>query len=314
MRQDKDRSSQWLIAHHGDAILKLAGITGFTSWRSLQSETIAPRRLPDGLLEVHFPQLSEPTLFLIEIESYASTDVDRQVFEDLAIVFLERRIVPEVVSLVLKSKGNASVSGRMTQSSLRGTSRIGGDWPVTRLWELTADRLLADDDVGLVPWVPLTQTDLPPNELLGRCAERIAAVPNELERSGLLAVTQILAGLAYPKLRFDTILGGAKAMIESPVLDEAMELMEKIVTERVEKRVEARIEAQVAAQVTAQIAAQLAAHTRGAINQMLAKRFGSAVVSSLDSIHDQKTLDALLIQAATCSSLENFNRELQQSH
>jgi hypothetical protein len=69
MRQDKDRSAKWMLAHHGDAILKLAGLTGFTCWKALQPETVAPRRLPDGLLEVRFPVSSEPVLVLVEIES-----------------------------------------------------------------------------------------------------------------------------------------------------------------------------------------------------------------------------------------------------
>jgi hypothetical protein len=60
MRQDKDRSSKWLLTHHGDAILKLGGITGFTAWRALQPETVAPRRLPDGLIEVRFAGLAFP--------------------------------------------------------------------------------------------------------------------------------------------------------------------------------------------------------------------------------------------------------------
>jgi hypothetical protein len=38
MRQDKDRTGKWLLAHHGDAILKLGGVTGFSSWKPLQAE------------------------------------------------------------------------------------------------------------------------------------------------------------------------------------------------------------------------------------------------------------------------------------
>ena len=63
MRQDKDRSGKWLLTHHGDAILKLGGITDFSSWKALQPETVAPRRLPDGLIEVRFPGESEQPLY-----------------------------------------------------------------------------------------------------------------------------------------------------------------------------------------------------------------------------------------------------------
>lgn len=82
MRQDKDRSGKWLLAHHGDAGLKLAGLTGFTTWKALQPETVAPGRLPDGLLEVRFPGEAEATLVLVEIETYPDADADRQVLDD----------------------------------------------------------------------------------------------------------------------------------------------------------------------------------------------------------------------------------------
>ena len=38
MRQDKDRSSKWLIARYADSILHLVGITGFTRWKHLPGE------------------------------------------------------------------------------------------------------------------------------------------------------------------------------------------------------------------------------------------------------------------------------------
>ena len=74
MRPDKDRSSKWLLTHHGDAVLTLAGLSGFTTWKALQAETVAPRRLPDGLLEVRFPGASAPVLVLVEIETYPDSD------------------------------------------------------------------------------------------------------------------------------------------------------------------------------------------------------------------------------------------------
>lgn len=313
MHQDKDRSSKWLIAHHGDAILKLAGITGFTQWRALQSETVAPRRLPDGLLEVRFPDHPDPVLVLIEIEAYPSADADRQVFEDVAIVFLERRRVPEVVSPVLKPKGQAEVSGTIQHASVRNTTRIGGSWPVVQLWELTAEQLLADGDAGLIPWVPLTRSDLPPEQLLGRCVERIAGVPNGAERAGLLAVTNILAGFAFPKLRFGNLFGGPQAVIESYVIDEALELWEKQVTAKVEARMAeiqkvalAQIEADTRARVEAKVAAKSRAKMQDTIRKLLEKRFGSAPVERLAAVNDLDRLDDLIIEAGTCPTLESF--------
>jgi hypothetical protein len=47
---DYDKSSKWLIQHHGDSILRLAGVHDIESWRSVQAEQVQPRRLPDGLI------------------------------------------------------------------------------------------------------------------------------------------------------------------------------------------------------------------------------------------------------------------------
>jgi hypothetical protein len=49
--QDYDKSSKWLILHHGDSILRLAGVDDIETWKPLQAELIQPRRLPDGLTE-----------------------------------------------------------------------------------------------------------------------------------------------------------------------------------------------------------------------------------------------------------------------
>src|SRR5262245_13389784 len=187
MRQDKDRSGKWPLAHHGDAVLKLAGLTGFTAWRALQPETVAPRRLPDGLLEVRFPGQTEPTLVLVEIETYPDAGADRQVLDDVMLIAVDRKAVPEVVSLVLKPKGNLAVTGVAERVSARGGTRVSGSWPVVRLWELEAEALLSAGDAGLVPWVPLTRTTLSPDELMARCRDRLAAVPDPTDRAGLAA-------------------------------------------------------------------------------------------------------------------------------
>lgn len=288
MRQDKDRSSKWLIAHHGDAILKLAGLTGFTEWRAIQPETIAPRRLPDGLLEVRFPGFDEPSLVLIEIESYADSDADRQVFDDVALVYLERKRVPEVVSPVLKSKGCTRVAGTIEHASPAGRTKIGGSWPVVRLWDLDAESLLADGDAGLIPWVPLAQSNRPPEELVSRCVDHIGRVPDATERQGLLAVTQIMAGLAFPDRRFPEFLRGSKVMIESPILDEVYE----------EGKSVGKYDG-----------------IRLSIQQILEDRFGphsDQRLEKLSEIEDKKRLRELVSKAVKCPSLEAFVAEFDK--
>jgi len=46
--QPYDRSSKWLIQHHGDSMLRLAGVKNIQAWRPAQAEVVQPRRLPDG--------------------------------------------------------------------------------------------------------------------------------------------------------------------------------------------------------------------------------------------------------------------------
>jgi hypothetical protein len=282
MRQDKDRSGKWLIGRHGDAILRLGGLTDFIAWKAVPPETVAPRRLPDGLLEVRFPGEPDPRLVLVEIETYPDRDVARQVLDDLMLLAVERRAVPEVVSLVLRPKGRAEAVGRDERTSPSGRTTVGGSWPVVRMWELDAADLLAAGDVGLIPWVPLARTDLPPEELLARCRDRIAAVPDPTDRAGLMAVTHILARLAYPSGRFLDLFGGLDVMIESPVLDEVKEIIRR------RERTDA---------------------VRDNIVAFLEARFGTVpadVRSGVVGVTDPTRLEALVRLAATCPDVAAF--------
>jgi hypothetical protein len=286
MRKDKDRTGKWLLAHHGDAILRLGGVTGFSSWKPLQAETVAPRRTPDGLIEVRFPGDPQPALVLEEIETYPDADNDRQVLDDLMVLALDRGTVPEVVSLVLKPKGNLTTTGQFERVGPRGHTRVSGSWPVVRLWELSADELLAMNDPGVIPWVPLAKSDVAPESLMVTCRERIQAVTDPMDRAGLLVVTQILAGLAFPGRTFLDLFGGPEAMIESPVLDEVKEILRK------------RYEAEGAAKAL-----------RGAILANLEARFGSAPedrIAPLGTITDETRLKGLHRLAATCPDLDTF--------
>lgn len=298
MRQDKDRCGKWLLSRHGDAVLKMAGVTGFTSWRHLSNELVAPRRIFDGLLEVTFPNEPDPTLVLIEIESYPGSDADRQVFDDVLLVTLEHGVVPEVLSLVLKPKGNVEVTGTLERTSRRGGTRIRGIWPVVRMWELAAEDLLASGDVGMVPWAALAHTDKQPEQLLGECVARIDQVPDAVDRSGLLATTEILAGLAFPKMRFPNLFRGPGAMIESPILDEVREILRQKYREegKEEGRLEGRLEGR-----------RQTYHEM--LLRVLEKRFqplSSEQAAIVNSISDPVRLEDLTDVALTCANLDEF--------
>ncbi|MFO0823956.1 MAG: hypothetical protein U0792_12740 [Gemmataceae bacterium] len=99
-----------------------------------------------------------PMMILIVVgwstKTYAASDVDQKVLEDMMLIAVDRKVMPDVVSLVLKPKGNLTVSGSAACVSRRGGTRVNGTWPVVRLWELEAEALLSAGDVGLIPWVP----------------------------------------------------------------------------------------------------------------------------------------------------------------
>ena len=64
MRFRYDKSSKWLLEHHGDAILRIGGVTNIRSWRALFSDVVQPRQLPDGLIEAQLEGRPAPDLFL----------------------------------------------------------------------------------------------------------------------------------------------------------------------------------------------------------------------------------------------------------
>ena len=62
--QPYDKSSKWLIQHHGDSMLRLARVEKIEAWRPVQAEVVQPRQLPDGLLEVRLRGEPRDDLFL----------------------------------------------------------------------------------------------------------------------------------------------------------------------------------------------------------------------------------------------------------
>src|SRR5580704_12993585 len=109
MHDDYDRSSKWLIQHRGDAILRLGGVTDIQAWRPLPAELVQPRQLPDGLLEVLLVGEADPDLYIVEIATYPEERIQEQVLRDMLLVYLDRRVLPEVLTLVLCPRGNVPV-------------------------------------------------------------------------------------------------------------------------------------------------------------------------------------------------------------
>src|SRR5947209_137310 len=104
--------------------------------------------------------------------------------------------------------------------SKHGLSECTIRWRMVELWTLAAEELLAAKDVGLIPWVPLTNHTEPPESILQLCRERIDQEAAPEERIKLLAVTQVMTRLRYDDPRLLSILGGGQIMIESPLIQE----------------------------------------------------------------------------------------------
>jgi hypothetical protein len=277
-----DKSGKWLIQHHGDSILRLAGVNDIESWQPLQAELVQPRRLPDGLIEVRRRGESDTDLYVLEIATYPEARVVEQVVRATALVYLDRQVVPDVLVVFLHPRGNVLPAASTTMHSRQRWTTWPLSWRTVELWKLPAETLLAAGDVGLIPWVPLTQFEGPPEAIVRKCRERIdeGAPPNEHEN--LLAVTQFLARLRYNDPGLFNLLGGRRAMIESPLLQEIL----------AEERLQA---------------------TREAILTVLTSRFGIAareVEADLKSIEDGDRLNELIRLSASCRSLKSFRKRL----
>lgn len=134
--QDYDRTSKWLIQHHGDSILRIAGVHDLISWRPLQAELVQPRQLPDGLVEVQLAGQADPALFVLELATYPDQRVLEQVLRNMTLVYLDRRVLPEVLVLVLHPKGNVAADNSQELQSPLGWTRWQANWRVVRLWTI----------------------------------------------------------------------------------------------------------------------------------------------------------------------------------
>ena len=277
--QEYDTSSKWLIENHGDSILRLGGVRGIVWWKALQTDLVQTRRLPDGLIEAKLRGRAKPAQFLLEVSTYPYRRLSKQAVRGSALVFLARGELPEVLTLILHPGGRARPTGTVELASPYGWTRWRVDWKVVELWTIPAAELLAANDLGLIPWVPLAKIDGPPGPIFQECRRRIDREAQSGQRENLLAVTQFLAKLNYNEPKLFQILGGRKAMIESPMVKELM-----------------------------------AENTRETILNVLVGRFGhgaQTIQPALDQIKDDRKLKALARQSGVCPDLEAFRELLQ---
>src|SRR5207244_12407365 len=109
--------------------------------------------------------------------------------EYVAFILCARGVLREVISIILRPRGDFRLSGDKQISSRLGNSRLTFQWRVVELWTLHAEDLLAANDVGLIPWVPLTHYEGSPEALVQACRDRIDEQAATNERESLLAIT-----------------------------------------------------------------------------------------------------------------------------
>ncbi|HTU17325.1 MAG TPA: hypothetical protein VMG10_04625 [Gemmataceae bacterium] len=278
MPQVFDKSSKWLMEHHGSSVLRLAGLREVVACRSLQADVVQPRHLPDGLLEVRLRGQSRRRLILVEVATYPEPRVQQQAADDLMLVYQARGVMPELLTLVLRERGQYRVPAEFEARSELGWTSLRCSWKVVELWQVPAEELLAAGEVGIIPWVPLTRFEEPPRDMLQRCRDRIDREARQEERRGLLAVTQVLTRLRFPDPQLLALFGGRQIMIESPLIDELM-------AERTQENI------------------LLVLDTRfGAVPESLSAR--------LKSVSKMKKLEELIKVAAQCPDLKSFAAQL----
>ena len=283
-----DKGSKGYIQHHGDSILRMAGVRDIASWTARQVELVLPRQLPDGVLSVLEHGRTEPDIDILELATYPDARVPSQAVRDAVAWFLERNVLHEVLVLFLHEKGHVPAADSIELRSRKGFTTMNVAWRAIKLWEVPAEELLALGDAALLPWVPLAKLSGPPEPIVSQCKARIDHEVPSPDREDLLTVAQFLLKLRYDDKavlrKLQDLLGGREAMIQSPLYQEIVE------------------EAQ-------------ADTTRKLILKTLRNRFGDEAEGlriELDAVESDR-LEALFDQATVCPSLADFRDRLRSS-
>lgn len=304
--QGKDRAGKWLVSVKGDSILHLAGVTGFTSWKSVHSELVAPRRLPDGMIEANFPNEKKPRLYLVEFETYPDNSVDPQLFEDILLTRLEKKIVPEVICIVLKPKDNITVKGTHYETSQTGQVELSARWNVIEVWRFEMEELLARHEAGQIPWAALARFDGTIEERVRRCEEEIRLTTTPADREPIIVATAVMIQLLSGDDALASLLRGEMLLDNPEVQQAATTLFGPLIRETAEEMAHARItEAQ----------AELINQSRQTLVRVLTARFGppaSDLLQRIETVSNLDLLQELIFIAAVRDDLTAFEGEFSR--
>jgi hypothetical protein len=308
-----DRHSKWIIGQHGDSILRLGGLSDeIVKWYAAQAEIVEPTKLPDGLLEVLFTGRKGTDTFIIEIVTYADKRVFRQVQEDVALVYAQRKIIPEVLVVVLRPKGSVDIVGSHVLTSRLGWTRWETNCRVVQLWHVPEETIWSLRDPGLVRWIPLCKSDRSPEAVVDQCRETIERDALVSEQLNLLVVTQVFTWLRYQDNSLLQRLGGRKMITDSDLIQE---VVEELVEERVSKVVEERVSKVVEERVSKVELEKGIRENSEAILAVLESRFDSLpeeLLRRLRQVRDEAELKRLIRWAARCPDMVSFLCDLPE--
>jgi hypothetical protein len=277
-RQRFDMSSKWMLHNQGKGVLSVGGLKGVRRIEPMPGEIVQARKYPDGLLKVFLGNEQKPNHVLVEIATCPEKRAMKQALDALTLAYSVLGHLPDLLMLILRPKGAFRITGKYEVRGKLELSRLTGEWKPVEMWTQPAEEFLEKGDVGAVPLVTLMQFDGPPEELLQRCAEKIEREAHSKDRANLLAVSQVLTELRFPDPELLKLLGGAKVMIESPML-------QKMRAETLHE----------------------------AILDLLKDRFGTVsldVTNRLREVLDEKKLRKLIKIGAKCADLKGFREAL----
>lgn len=280
-RGEKDHGTNWMIQHHSRALLRLVGLAQVRSCRAAHARLTLPQALPDGLLEVVLPDQPSPLSVLLEIEAYPSQETEEQMARDMDLARMALGALPDAVLLVLCPRGNQKQASKRQEHSPFGWSTRRHGWKVVELRKVPAEVLLALDEVGLTPLLPLTRSKQSPETLVQQSKERIERQASPAERPTLLTITAIMASMRSGTVEgWLALLGGKNVVEHSPLYQHWMQE---------ERR----------------------ATNQAAIVRVLEARFGAVpeeLGATIRSVSDLDKLEQAITLAAKCSSLEQFQK------
>jgi hypothetical protein len=227
------------------------------------------------------PEAEGPLHVLLEMEAYPSRETEAQLVRDMNLAELALGVLPDTVLIVLCRRGKQKQSKGCLQQSPLGWSSRRHRWRVVELWKVPAEELLALNEVGLVPLLPLTRSKEAPATLLQQCKQRIEQQGRPEERATLLTITAIMASARFANAeQWLALLGGKNVLTHLPLYQKWME-EQTCVTKQAD------------------------------IVSILEARFGTVpeeLAAHIRTVADLGKLERGIKQAALCSSLTDFRK------